>query len=107
MVENPTIPASRSENRSPTRTWLAKDLEWHLLSPAKRLFLAHVTQRPTTVENGLPLFLAVAQGWHLGTVEPPVTRKSALASWQEAATECQYLGQPIDQDLGRWSGTWF
>ena len=34
MVENPTIPASRSANRPSARTWLANDLEWHFLSPA-------------------------------------------------------------------------
>ena len=72
MVENPTILASQSENRTSTRARLAQDLEWYFLSAAKWLFLADVAERSATVENGLPLFQAVAQGWYVGTLEPVV-----------------------------------
>ena len=75
MVENTTIPASRSKNRSSSRTWLAEDLERHFLSSAKRLFLAHAAKGSAALENGLPLFPAVAAQWYLGASEPPVARK--------------------------------
>lgn len=78
MVENPTIPASRSANRSSTRTWLANDLEWHFLSLAKWLFLANVASRFTAMENSLSLFPFVANEWHLGTLEQTLARKVRL-----------------------------
>lgn len=107
MVENSTIPASRSANRSTSRTWLAHDIEWHFLSPAKWLFLANVASRSTTMENRLSLSPFVANEWHLGTLEQTLTWKGAFEVWKETSVEHNHSGQSIYQDFGRRFSMWF
>ena len=92
MVENPTILASASENRTTKETWLAANLEWHFLSPAKWLLMAHATSWISTLETGLSLFSPVAERRHVGTFEPSLTWKGSSIFLQKASGKCFHFG---------------
>ena len=72
-------------------TWLAQDIEQHLLHPAKRLCLANVTKRNAALENRLPLFSSMAKRRTLGTHQQLVARESAAKVWQKSQASTSIL----------------
>src|ERR671923_2452866 len=102
MGANCAIPAGGEFYRSSSKTWLADDLERHVLCGEEWLCLARLASRLSLLEDDLPLLSSLSQDGSVGTTQPRHPRSSARESRTRPPGQCDDRRQPIGQKCRRW-----